>query len=119
MFSINFRPTDFKGVLQQHVGINNFKVELHLVALRYCRRNISNRTEVFSWNGPRKQGFLVAIENSRREIGMLMFQRCTVIARSLASSRISFNKPRPRRLVAEKTHRRNSSLANRKQPELP
>jgi hypothetical protein len=75
--------------------------------------------ELFSWNGLQKQRFLVAIENSRREIGMLMFQRRTVIARSMVLSRISFNKPAPRRLVAEKTRGRNGFLANRKQPKLP
>jgi hypothetical protein len=68
----------------------------------------SQQWELFSWNGPRKQGFFFAIENSRREIGMVMFQGRTVIARSLVLSRISFNKPAPRRLVAEKTHVRNS-----------
>jgi hypothetical protein len=75
--------------------------------------------ELFSWNGPRKQGVFFAIENSRLEIGLVMFQGRTVIARSLVLSRISFNKPAPRRLVAEKTHVQKSFLANRKQPKLP
>ena len=58
--------------------------------------------ELFSWNGPRKQGFLFAIKHSRREIGMLIFQRTTIIGRSQAMSRISFNKPAISRVVAEK-----------------
>src|SRR5215475_8088897 len=75
--------------------------------------------ELFSWSGPRKQGFLVALENSRREIGMLIFQRRTVIGRSMVLSCISFNKPTPRRLVAKKTNGRNSGFVNRKQPKIP
>jgi hypothetical protein len=33
MFSIDFRLTDFEGVLQQRVRIDDFKVELHLAAI--------------------------------------------------------------------------------------
>src|ERR1043166_3858273 len=75
--------------------------------------------KLFSWSGPRKQGFLFAVENSRRVIGMLIFQRRKVIGRSMALSRIFFNKPVPKRLVAEKTHGLNSRLVNRKEPKLP
>ncbi|PYL46937.1 MAG: hypothetical protein DMF32_11625 [Verrucomicrobia bacterium] len=74
--------------------------------------------ELFSWNDPRKQGFLFALENSRLEIGMLMFQRRTVIGRSIVLSRISFNKPVPTRLVAENADE-TVALVNRKQPKLP
>src|SRR5262249_19558593 len=58
--------------------------------------------ELFPWSGPRKQGFLFAIEKSRREIGMVIFQRGTVIGGSLVFSCISFNKPAITRLVAKK-----------------
>src|SRR3954453_21560101 len=33
MFSIDFGPTDFEGVLQQGMRINDFEVELHLAAI--------------------------------------------------------------------------------------
>jgi hypothetical protein len=69
---------------------------------RYFLAAQPQQWELFSWNGPRKQGFLSAIVIPRREIGMLIFQRRTVIAPSIGLSRISFNKPAPRRLVAEK-----------------
>src|SRR5215469_4004591 len=58
--------------------------------------------ELFSWSGPRKQGVLLAIEKPRREIGMVIFQRGTVIGGSLVFSCISFNKPAITRLVAKK-----------------
>src|SRR5262245_27526980 len=66
--------------------------------------------ELSSLNGPRKQRFLFPIENSRRDIGMLIFQRRTLIGRSTLLSRISFNKPRPRHLVADKTHRQDGGF---------
>jgi len=75
--------------------------------------------ELFSWNGPRKQGFLFAIKNSRREIGMLIFQRTTIIGRSQAMSRISFNKPTITRLVAKKRAGETGGLLNRKHTKLP
>ena len=49
---------------------------------------------------------------------MLMFQRRTVIGRSIVLSRISFNKPVPTRLVAENADE-TVALVNRKQPKLP
>jgi hypothetical protein len=59
--------------------------------------------ELFSWNGPRKPGFLFASENSRREIGMLIFQRRTLIGQLIAPGSIfsSINPP-PLGLVAQK-----------------
>src|SRR5215831_11573489 len=69
------------------------------------------RWELFSWNGPRKQGFLFAIENSRREVRMLMFQRRTVIGQLIPPGRIfsSINPP-PLGLVAQKFANRTLPL---------
>src|SRR5262245_40611849 len=75
--------------------------------------------ELFSLNDPRQKGFLFAIRTSKREMEMLMFQRRTVIGRSLGLSRIPFNKPAIPRLVAKKNARAKQCLANRKQPSPP
>src|ERR1041384_4957577 len=61
--------------------------------------------KLFSWSGPRRQGFPFARKNSRREIGMLMFQRRTIIDRKIILSRMSFDKPTITRLVAKNTLR--------------
>jgi hypothetical protein len=74
--------------------------------------------ELFSLNGPHKQGFLFAVHNSKRETGMLIFHRRTLIGRSAVLSRISFNKPAITRLVAEKSASETVIWPIGKQPEL-